>query len=495
MKLFLSRAVALIAIVVWTSRAPADGPYLGNGIKSGEATPSSIIIWTRLTEKPDISPEGVEWPKVRPNKQDDGSFHFPGPQIPEGHTLNDMAYTLPGAPGEVRLRYRSQALDSDADAVTEWTAVNDGADFTHQFTLEGLRPGTVYAFDMEARATGSTTPSDQVSGTFRTVPAPDATSPATFTVVTGQDFWLRDDDKNGHKIYAEMRKLAPDFFVHTGDIVYFDRERPWAVNAEQARHKWHRMFALPFQRDFHNHTTSYFLRDDHETWQDDAWPTLQNNKMGDLTYADGVEIFFEQVPGPDREKPWRTVRWGRDLQIWLVEGRDFRSANTDPDGPEKTIWGAEQKAWFKKTVEESDATFRVLISPTPVVGPDRETKADNHANQAFAHEGSELRQFMAEQKNMVVVCGDRHWQYVSTDPETGLREFCSGPSSDAHAGGFSEDQRTDMHQYLAVIGGFLAGTVERKDGTPTLTFRHYDVNGAMVYEESLTQDGILGAPK
>ncbi len=96
---------------------------------------------------------------------------------------------------------------------------------------------------------------------------------------------------------------------------------------------------------------------------------------------------------------------------------------------------------------------------------------------------------------MVVVCGDRHWQYVSTDPATGLREFCSGPSSDAHSGGFSEDQRTDMHQYLKVIGGFLAGTVERKDGTPTLTFRHFDVNGAVVYEESLTPDGVLGAPK
>ncbi|MBX3176749.1 MAG: alkaline phosphatase D family protein [Candidatus Hydrogenedentes bacterium] len=473
--------------------ASANGPWLGNGIKSGEPTQTSIILWTRLTERPDISSEGVEWPMVRPERQEGGSFHFPGPQIPEGHTLNDMAYTLPGAPGDVRLRYWPESAPDQATD-TGWVPVAPEADYTRHFPLTGLQPGAQYRAVMEARATGGAETTQTVQGTFRTAPAPDADVPVTFTVVTGQDFWLRDDDKNGHKIYAEMLRLAPDFFVHTGDIVYFDRERPWAVNAEQARHKWHRMFALPYQRNFHNHTSSYFLRDDHETWQDDAWPTLQNNKMGDLTYADGVEIFFEQVPGPDREKPWRTVRWGQDLQIWLVEGRDFRSANTDPDGPEKTIWGTEQKAWFKKTVTESDATFRVLVSPTPVVGPDRETKADNHANKAFAHEGAELRQFMAEQENMLVICGDRHWQYASTDPVTGLREFCSGPSSDAHAGGFSEDQRTDMHQYLKVIGGFLSCTAERRDGAPALVLRHFDVNGQIVYEEALTPDSILRRP-
>ena len=35
----------------------------------------------------------------------------------------------------------------------------------------------------------------------------------------------------------------------------------------------------------------------------------------------------------------------------------------------------------------------------------------------------------------------------------------------------------EYHRYLNVIGGFLAGTVERVDGKPTLTFRHYGVDG------------------
>ena len=108
------------------------------------------------------------------------------------------------------------------------------------------------------------------------------------------------------------------------------------------------------------------------------------------------------------EKTYRTFRWGKDLQIWLSENRDFPSSNKMKDGPEKTIWGREQKAWFKKTVEASDATFKVLIMPGPIVGPDKKGKRDNHCNAGFKHEGDELRAFIAKEENMFVICGDRH---------------------------------------------------------------------------------------
>jgi alkaline phosphatase D len=157
-----------------------------------------------------------------------------------------------------------------------------------------------------------------------------------------------------------------------------------------------------------------------------------------------------------------------------------------PDGPEKTIWGEKQKEWFKKSVQASDATFRVLISPTPLVGPDRSNKDDNHANQGFTHEGDELRRFIAAQKNMVVCCGDRHWQYLSVDPKTGLREYSSGPASDKHAGGWKQGNVIpEYHKYLNVVGGFLCGTVERTGDKPTLTFRWYGVSGKVNHEDRL----------
>ena len=163
---------------------------------------------------------------------------------------------------------------------------------------------------------------------------------------------------------------------------------------------------LPFNVEFHRQVASYFIKDDHETWMDDCWPGMKTSYMGEFTLEQGLEFFKQQVP---IERPtFRTFRWEKDLQIWLIEGRDYRSPNIMPDSLEKTIWGSEQKEWFKRTVKESDATFRLLISPTPIVGPDRENKHGNHSNKDFSYEGNEIRSFIASQKNMYVICGDRH---------------------------------------------------------------------------------------
>jgi alkaline phosphatase D len=278
-----------------------------------------------------------------------------------------------------------------------------------------------------------------------------------------------------------MKKLGPDFFVHTGDIEYYDKPLPYADNLELARFKWGRLFSMPFQREFQRDTASYFLKDDHDTLRNDAWP---GQTYGDLTWDQGIALFKEQFPLGD--KTYRTVRWGKDLQVWMVEGRDYRSPNDMPDGPDKSIWGEEQKVWFKRTVEASDATFRILISPTPIVGPDRGNKNDNHANKGFTHEGDEIRAFIASQKNMYIVCGDRHWQYVSVDPKTGVKEFSCGPTSDKHASGFSENNRSDMHKYLKIRGGFLSVTIDRKNGKPFASFKHHDTRGG-VYNEELIQ--------
>ena len=84
---------------------------------------------------------------------------------------------------------------------------------------------------------------------------------------------------------------------------------------------------------------------------------------------------------------------------------------------------------------------------------------------------------------MYVACGDRHWQYVSVDGPTGVKEFSCGPTSEKHAGGWSNENVFPEHRYLNVQGGFMTISVERKDGTPTLTARHYDVNGKVCNED------------
>jgi len=244
-----------------------------------------------------------------------------------------------------------------------------------------------------------------------------------------------------------------------------------------ARYHWDRMYSLPRLIAFHLQVPAYWEKDDHDVYHDDCWPGMKRKKMGAFTFAEGQRIFLEEVPMGRRT--YRRVRWGKRLEVWLVEGRDFRSANTAPDGPEKTIWGAEQKAWLKRTLLASDAEWKVLVSPTPIVGPDRTKKADNLSNAAFRHEGDEMRQWFAANlpDNFFIACGDRHWQYHSIDPKTGVQEFSSGPASDAHAGG-SPGFDEEYHQFHRMKGGFLSVAVDAGG----ITFRHHAVDGHVVYE-------------
>ncbi len=437
--------------------------YFANGIKIGEVDQDSAIVWTRLTRNPTLNLAGAKFKEV-------GDHPVPASkQLPDCKSLDDMEGAVPGNEGEVRIVWQAkggQPVSSD------WKKATSNTDFTTRFSLERLSPATEYSVKLEAR-NGST-----IAGSFKTAPRSDVEVPVTFAVVTGQDFDRRDDLKNGHRIYPGMQRLGLDFFIHTGDSEYYDKPRPFATNLEFARFKMARMYGLPNLVEFHRNTPSYFIKDDHDTTKNDAWP---GKDYGELTWEQGVHLFREHFPV--LEKNYRTIRWGKDLQVWLVEGRDFRSPNTMPDGPEKSIWGKEQKEWFFRTVKESDATFKVLVSPTPVVGPDRGNKNDNHANIGFKHEGDEVRQFIASQKNMFVACGDRHWQYVSVDADFGVKEFSCGPTADKHAGGWKNSMLMPEHRYLNVQGGFLTISVERKKGKPVLIARHYNVDGKLCNED------------
>jgi alkaline phosphatase D len=319
-------------------------------------------------------------------------------------------------------------------------------------------------------------------GRFDTAPARTAPGNFRFCVMTCQGYPDRDHE-DGHPIYPAMLALAPKFVSMTGDMVYYDNDEPRAVNPALARLHWERMFSLPRQIALLRHTASYWLKDDHDTLDNDSWP---GRKMGQLTFEEGQRIFRQQVPMSD--PGYRTFRWGRDLQIWLTDGRDYRSPNHQPDGPEKTIWGAEQKAWFKQTVKASDATWKLLISPTPIVGPDRGKKNDNHANAGFTHEGDELRAWMQANvpEHFFVACGDRHWQYHSVHPGAGVHEFSVGAASDSHAGGSPGEDKA-WHRFHRVKGGFLSVELRREDSESHITFRHHSVTGEVVYEFDATR--------
>ncbi len=458
-------ALILIATALpgWTQGQKPHAVFMATGLKVTEVTATTATVWTRLTKNPDRNRTGTTFGK------DDES-------LPPGKKLEDMIDSAVGAVGEVQVRYGAKGTSKLK--VLPWMPVDAEADFIRQFKLTDLNPGTAYEVKVEGRPGNSGKATVSLNGQFRTPPEKSQAKEISFTVVTGQDYGRRDDPANGHKIFQHMLRLAPNFFVHTGDVVYYDKAFPWAKTVELAHYKWQATYSMPFQREFHKNVASYFMRDDHDITKNDSWP---GRDYGELTWEAGLRIFEEQTGLPDL--PYRTIRWGKDLQIWLPEGRKYRSPNTMPDGPEKSIWGKTQKQWLFDSVKKSDTTFRILISPTPIVGPDRGNKNDNHANIGFTHEGDEIRKFVSQQKNMYLVCGDRHWQYVSVDPKTGVTEYSCGPTSNQHAGGWKESNRSPMHRYLKVKGGFLRVVVKRTGDGPQVAFQHYGVDGQIYHED------------
>ncbi len=449
------------------SSANAQAVHFTNGYKVAELSSTEAILWTRLCGQAEPNPiVHARKPTVFRHP-----LHFD-----ERMPVSAMDGAVRGAEGYVRAILTA----GEQTKTTRWYRASAKEDHTVQVPLKHLDPNTEYTLRLEGKATKQSTGSSAIEGHFRTPPRKLEAIPVTFTTSTCQYFWSYDDSLKGFQTYQSMARLNPDFFVQTGDYVYYDKPGPLASTPEKARHKWHAMNGWPSLIDFLRQTPVYLIKDDHDLLSDDAH--AQTEDYGELSYAEGLKIWEENAPVSNL--PYRTFRWGKDLQIWLLEGREYRSANQVPDSNGKTILGERQKKWLSRTLNTSDATFKIVISATPVVGPDRQSKSDNHANAAFQTEGEWLRTLLSAQRHTYVINGDRHWQYVSQDSATALLEFGSGPVSDAHVQGWDEGLYPE-HRYLNLIGGFLGVTVTRSSGRPTLTFTHYDVHGQPRHAEQV----------
>jgi alkaline phosphatase/alkaline phosphatase D len=422
--------------------------------------------------------------------------------------------------------------ESFEDAVrTRWTAACPETDYLLKTAVTGLQPGTRYYYRLLSGPAADAVQAGP-TGSFRTLDAPGMARQVRLVAVTGlnQFAFQATMVKNlafrqralGFPALEAIIARAPGFFVATGDTVYYDSPLfGRADTAQEMRAKWHRQLATPRFAGLFQHVPTYWQKDDHDYRYDDADP------YGDVTpsAALGAAIFLEQVPVADPADPhprtYRTHRLNDLLQIWLLEGRDYRDRNTDPPGPDKSLWGAEQRAWLQRTLLESDAEFKLVISPTPLVGPDDEgkgvqggflapyfggkplgqgdddTKRDNHTNRlGFRDEADAFFAWLVDhgflERNLYFVCGDRHWQYHMRHP-SGFEEFSVGALVDANArlgrqpgdpeSTDPEGRITPLYLQDEAAGGFLEVTVwpGAAGAPPMAEFAFYDVRGARLY--------------
>ena len=446
----------------------------GQGEIAGEVTTTSVILQSRLT----VGSELVE---------------------------SDLA----GAEGTARFEVATTSDFADSFG-SDWLFATTDNDFIVKTKIDGLNQGTRYYYRLIFGPHQEVGP----TRTFETLDGEEVASEASFVVVTGmrynafQSAYEGPDKHLGYPSLETILDMRPDFFVATGDNVYYDAPfRTAARTPVELRKKWHEQFVQPRYADLFAEVPTYWEKDDHDFRFNDADNTGDTEPSVEL----GIATFLEQVPVVDPEAPnpvtYRTHRINKDLQIWLTEGRDYRSPNMTPNGPEKTLWGAEQLAWLEQTLLESDATFKILISPTPMIGPDDARQAgrpaeghdalkrDNHADPAgFQYERDEFfgwlidNRFLEEQ-NFYIICGDRHWQYYSIHP-TGFEEFSTGALVDGNSrlGRIPGDpESTDPEALIEQpytqtepSGGFLHVTIS-PGVRPTATFRFHDERGVLLH--------------
>lgn len=477
-------ALALAVVSSMTGGAtPSVGQISnGQGEQAGEVSATSVILQSRLTQGRVLIDDDL------PGMKGHGLFEL--------STSKDFTTIIPSPP--------LAALAEN--------------DFIIKTKINQLQPGTRYYYRLRFGGSPENLQKTGAIRTFKTLD-PSASDTVSLVVVTGMNYWKyhsqtqSDERAIGYPGLVSMGKLKPDFFVGTGDNVYYDsprtfggskkaKSKEFARTQEQLRQKWHVQFVQKRFIDFFGQVGVYWEKDDHDHRTNDCDTTGDYEPSNQL----GIDTFVEQVPITDPKDPaaktYRTHRLNKHLQIWLPEGRDYRSPNKSPDGPGKTLWGKEQMAWIKKTLAESDATWRVIISPTPLIGPDDSYKRDNHTNiDGFQHEGDAFKKWLLEKgfdKNTYFACGDRHWQYHSIAPD-GLEEFSCGALVDANAraGRLPGDKKstdpdaTIKQPYVQtqknISGGFLRIVAqENSPGNSELAFEFYDEQGALLYRHKKT---------
>ena len=202
--------------------AAETGPHFASGIKVGEVRQDSAIVWVRTTKHPlaDFSRLAIFTEGLKGGVKDAG-------QMPID--------VVPGQAAEVRVRYWPAATPEQSKQ-TAWAATSAAANFVHQFQLNDLQSACQYRWQAETRRPGGTEVSATMDGGFQTAPRPDQQTPVRFIVTTCQAVRSIDSGADGHQAYANMLKLQPSFFVHTGDIVYYDKA-PLCRNRAQAEAK------------------------------------------------------------------------------------------------------------------------------------------------------------------------------------------------------------------------------------------------------------------
>ncbi|MEU4494058.1 alkaline phosphatase D family protein [Streptomyces sp. NPDC023998] len=349
-----SAALALPTLATAPALALSGRPGAAWGVQTGDVTASSGLVWVRSDRPARMIVETSATDSFR------RAHRWHGPLLESGTDFTGTT-SLRGLPAGEQVHYRVTLADPD-----------------------------------DPRRTG-----EPVYGTFRTAPSKRREGVRFLWSgdIAGQG-WGINPDIGGYRVYEEMRRLDPDFFLCSGDTVYADGViqpsvtlpdgRIWRnITTEEKSHVAQTLadFRGNFRynlldenvRRFNAQVPTVVQWDDHEVrnnWYpgqilDDPRYTEKNV---DVLAQRSVRAFGEYFPistlhAPGREcRVHRVVRYGPLLDVFVLDMRSYRNANSPGRQADDTqgILGAEQLAWLKRELSRSRAVWKVIASDMPL---------------------------------------------------------------------------------------------------------------------------------
>jgi alkaline phosphatase D len=330
-------------------------------------------------------------------------------------------------------------------------------------------------------------------GTFRTAPPASRDASVRFAISGDADATPDTDGKPayGFGVYARMAAERNDFNINLGDTIYSDSGVGGASVARTVAEKWGKykqVVGRPELRRLRAAAGLYSHWDDHEFVNDFSRP-----EHGSELYRAGAKAFRDYSPvRTGANGLFRTVRWGKNLELFFLDERSFRSgkataacdgdfAPTAPqtvrnafgslapslrspvapaclaaiEDPSRTMLGARQYAAFTKAINASTATWKVVVNEVPI----QQFYAQPYDRwEGYAAERQRLLRFLRTVKNVVFLTTDMHATAVNEvrlrtlggPPEgTGIWEVVTGPVA-------TNTYSTSVDRLLGITGGGTA---------------------------------------
>jgi alkaline phosphatase D len=355
-----------------------------------------------------------------------------------GEVTNDSALVwLRAEPtSRVALHYGTEPGLSEFSS-SQLVSADPDADSTAIIPLNKLTPSTRYYY--RALVAGKK-PGPIAS--FLTAPRPDDSVKVTFC--------FSGDTRETYKPFTVMgaiRAQRPDFFMHLGDTIYAD------INGA-ARHlpdfwaKYRTNREDPWMQGCFSETSVYVTWDDHEV-VNDYWAGDPLAPIGRKAFLDYWPV---RCPADQGERIYRSVRWGRAAEIFILDSRQYRNP------AKNTMLGMGQREWLLDGLAGSSANFKFVATAVPMAGGGRDRW------DGYPKERHEILNFIKERKirGVVFLSADMHYAAITKIPNSGgLRDITAGPIA-APVNRISNGTAARYEYFLAENFNFAKITIDPK---------------------------------